>query len=306
MKFTTIILDTVRVKAINVPEWEMQATPFQRKEAMRVAEKLGFYKIACPEHFIIPNDHLDLTGAHYLHAATGLGFAAGVTEKMRLTSNITILPLQQPIQQAKMWASLDWLSGGRADLNVGVGWLKEEFDILGVDFHKRGKITDEYLEAMIELWEKDNPSFDGQYVKFHDVGFEPKPIQRPMPLWFGGDADGALKRIARFGTGWMPFLTKPDDIPNRIDFIKSQPNYSGKLKEISYSIVSMMLGPNHEVIDAPEAKADWNAQRMIDLVGQLQKLGVTETSVPRPELKDFEHYLDWMRWCAEEIMAKVK
>lgn len=107
-----------------------------------------------------------------------------------------------------------------------MGWDAEEFKTIGVPFHERGRISDEYLAAIIELWTRDMPSFEGKYVSFKDVAFEPKPMQKPhLPIWIGGDADAALKRAARFGSGWWPFLTKPGDVRARLDFIKSQPTY---------------------------------------------------------------------------------
>src|SRR3546814_6214987 len=96
---------------------------------------------------------------------------------------------------AKAWSTLDWLSGGRATAVVAVGWLKEEFDLLGVPFHERGAMTDEYVQAMLALWTQEKPEFEGKYVSFRDVGYEPKP--QNLPLWFGGDAEAPLKQIGR-------------------------------------------------------------------------------------------------------------
>ena len=91
---------------------------------------------------------------------------------------------------AKALATLDWLSSGRITVTFGVGWLEKEFEILGVPFHERGRMGDEYLAAIIELWTKDAPEFEGEYVSFQNVAFEPKPVQKPhLPIWMGGDAD---------------------------------------------------------------------------------------------------------------------
>lgn len=103
------------------------------------------------EHFVVPPEHYDLSGYHYFHVVVALGYLGGRTKTMRLSSSVSILPLQSPIVQAKAWSTLDWLTGGRAEALFGVGWLKDEFDMLGVDFHKRGRMADEYLAAIIEL-----------------------------------------------------------------------------------------------------------------------------------------------------------
>ena len=306
MKFSVALLNSVQVKALDMPEWQKRVTPQQQIQALRLADQLGYYKAGAPEHFVIPREHVELSGDHYPHAATALAFIAGCTEKILLTSTITLLPLVHPIAQAKMWSTLDWLSGGRAVLNVGVGWLKEEFDLMGVNFHERGAMCDEYIRAMLELWTSDHPTFEGRYVSFHDVGFAPKPVQKPpLPIWFGGDAEAVLKRIARFGDGWQPWMTPLEAVPERLDFIRSQKDYHGRPIKVAYSMLQLKIGKDHEVLDAPEAEGDWNVQRALDTVGRLAEHGVTETGLPSPPLKDFEAYLDWLRWGAEEVMSKV-
>ena len=190
MKFTVSLIDSMHVKAFNAPLWQRSVTPAQQVRALRLAEKLGYWKVKVPEHFVIPEQHIELSGDHYPHAVTALGFAAGATETLRLASSITILPLVHPIAQAKMWATLDWLSGGRAEMNVGVGWLEGEFELMGVDFHRRGAICEEQIQAMIALWTQDLATFEGKYFAFHNVGASPKPVQKPhLPIWFGGDAN---------------------------------------------------------------------------------------------------------------------
>ncbi|PRC50770.1 LLM class F420-dependent oxidoreductase, partial [Mycobacterium sp. ITM-2017-0098] len=92
----------------------------------------------------------------------------------------------------------------------GVGWLEAEFEALGVPFRERGRIADEYLAVIKELWTSDAPSFDGKYISFDEVAFEPKPVQKPhLPIWIGGDADAALRRASKYASGWWSFLTPP-------------------------------------------------------------------------------------------------
>src|SRR6185312_12815468 len=174
-------------------------------------------------------------------------FIAGATERIRIMSSDSLLPLQHPVIMAKALSTADWLSNGRITATFGVGWDAEEFKVLGVPFHERGRMADEYLAAIVELWTSDSPEFEGKYVSFKDVAFEPKPIQKPhVPIWMGGDADAALKRAARFGSGWWPFLTKPQDIPARIDFIKSQPSFKGGPFEVMYGMSTSRVGEGHK------------------------------------------------------------
>ena len=305
MKFVFALPHMLELKATMQP-WELGVTGADQTRMVKRAEALGYDMIAIPEHFIVPREHVELSGPHYFHAAAAMGYVAGATETIRVNSCIAILPLQNPIVQAKALSTLDWMSGGRVTVTFGVGWLEGEFKLLGVPFHERGRIADEYLEAMIELWTKDEPQFEGRYVSFKDVAFAPKPVQRPhLPIWMGGDADAALKRCARFGSGWWPFLTKPQDIPARLDFIRSQPTCRGGPFEVIYGVSTGRVGEGHRVIEDPNARPGMSAQEIIDRLGWFKDLGVTMSSVPIPPVKDIEAYLDYARWVMEEIKPKV-
>jgi probable F420-dependent oxidoreductase len=303
MKFTASLLNSAHVKALKEPLWQRTVSPAQQVAALRLAEELGFSKVNVPEHFAIPREHIELSGDHYPHAVTALAFIAGVTHRIELSSGITILPLVHPIAQAKMWATLDWLSGGRAVMNVGVGWLADEFDMMGVDFHERGAICDEQLEAILALWTQELASFEGKYFKFKDVGASPRP-KKPIPIWFGGDALAVQRRVARFADGWQPFQTPPETLPERMDFIRSQKDYHGRPITLSYSVSNLRLGHGHVIRDAPEADGSWDSAHMLDVIGRLKELGVGETRLVQPHLRDYEHYLDWLRWVAAELMPK--
>jgi len=203
-------------------------------------------------------------------------------------------------------STADWMSDGRITVTFGVGWDAEEFRILGVPFHERGRIADEYLAAMVELWTSDSPKFEGEYVSFKDVVFEPKPVQRPhLPIWIGGDADPALKRAARYASGWFPWLTPPEDIPAKLDFIKSQPTYDGRPFEVLYGLGSSLIGEGHVVVDDPTQRPGMSAEEIIDRIGRLSELGVTMSGVPIPPVKDVNAYLDYAQWVIEEIKPKV-
>lgn len=305
MKLGFAMPHMVRLKAMTQP-WEAAVTGADQTKFAKWAEKLGYEMLAVPEHYIIPNEHVDLSGPHYFSCYTGMAYFAGATERIRLNSCIALLPVMNPIITAKLLSTMDWLSSGRVTVTFAVGWLKEEFDMLGVPFEKRGEIAEEYTQAIIELWTKDKPEFEGKYVSFKDAAFEPKCFQTPhLPIWFGGDADPVLRRIARYATGWFPFLTKPEDIPARIDFIKSQPDYAGKLEDVYYGMSTSRVGEGHVVVDDPKARPGQTKQEIIDRLGWLESLGVNMSSVPIPALKHIDEYYDYTQWVAEEIMPAV-
>jgi probable F420-dependent oxidoreductase len=202
------------------------------------AEQAGFYEAVLGDHIIFPNEIRSSypyaeSGVHHgsmegetLECLSLLTFIAAKTSVLRIVTGIMIVPNRNPIIAAKQLSTIDVLSEGRLSVGVGVGWMKEEFKNLGlIAFEERGKVTDEYIRAYIELWTKDNPRFEGNYCSFSDIRFLPKPIQRPYPpIWIGGESDAALKRVARIGNCWHPIglnrnvpLETPNQLKNRID-----------------------------------------------------------------------------------------
>ncbi len=305
MKFAFAMPNTVRVKALT-QALELSVTGADQSLMAKRAEELGYDMIAIPEHFIVPNAHVELSGPHYFHSTVAQAYIAGATQRIRVNSSVTLLPLQHPIIMAKALSTADWMSSGRITVTFGVGWDAEEFKILGVSFRERGRMADEYLAAIVELWTSDSPKFEGKYVSFKDVAFEPKPFQKPhLPIWIGGDAQPMLKRAARYGSGWFPWLTKPEDIPAKLDFIKSQPTYDGRPFEVLYGLGSSQIGEGHVVVDDPTQRPGMSAQEIIDQLGWFVELGVTMTGVPIPPVTDVNAYLDYAQWIIEDIKPKV-
>ena len=305
MKLAFAMPHLTRVKAMTQP-WEINVSGADQTRMAKLADAWGYDMLSVPEHFIIPNAHLDLSGPHYFHAAAGQGYFAGATERIKINSSIAILPLQNPIVTAKALSTIDWMSSGRIITTFAVGWLKEEFEILGVPFHERGRIADEYLAAIIELWTKDAPEFEGKYISFKDVAFEPKPFQKPhVAIWMGGDSDAALKRAARFATGWWPAYTKPEELRSRLDFLRSQPGYKGEPFEVMYGLGSARISDGHVPTNDPNARAGMSAQQIIDRMNWFREQGVTMSSVPIPPVSGLDEYLDFAQWVVEEVKPKV-
>lgn len=305
MKLAFSMPHLIRLKGRTQP-WELGVGGAEMTRLARLADEWGYDMLAVPEHFVIPRSHVGLSGPHHFHAYAGMGYLLGATSRIRVNSSIAILPLQNPVVAAKALSTIDWMSGGRAMVTFAVGWLKEEFDLLGIDFSKRGAMADEYLAAIVELWTSDDPEFDGKYVSFRDVAFEPKPVQQPhLPIWIGGDADAPLRRAAKYASGWWPFLTRPEDIPTRIDFIRSQPDYAGGLQDVFYGFSTSQVGEGHEPVDDPAARAGQSLQQIVDRIAWFAELGVTMSSVPTPPVADLEAAIDYMQWVAEELKPRL-
>lgn len=305
MLISLTIPNNHRVRTLLQP-WQDEVDGPRIAQVAALADRLGFSRLAVAEHFLIPKGHIELSGSHYLHAATGLAYLAGATSRIRLASNVAVLALQHPVVQAKQWAVLDWLSGGRADLMAGVGWLREEFEVLGLDFRTRGRRLDECVEAMHRIWTSDLASYEGEFYRFEEIAAEPKPRQPGgVPLWFAGDVPQTFARVARWGAGWSPRLTPPEKIAEGVARIRGHPGYRGQDIGVFYNLANLRLGAEHR--DKPDDHDfdTWNAQRMIDQLRWIAGLGVTEVTPPLPRLASYQHFIERLHWLAEEIMPAV-
>ncbi len=199
-------------------------------------EAMGFDYATFSDHVVIPTD----ITAKYPYSATGefpagarverheqlieMAFLAAKTTRLRLVTSVMVVPHRPAVLTAKMLSTLDVLSGGRLVLGIGAGWLKEEFEAIGAsDFAERGKVTDEYIKAFIELWTNGKPRFSGDHVRFDNIVLEPKPVQKPHPpIWVGGESGPALRRTARLGDAWYPIGTNPANPLDSLARFKAQ------------------------------------------------------------------------------------
>ncbi len=137
-------------------------------------------------------------------------YLAGVTQRIEFVSGIIILPQRQTALVAKQTAALDVLSRGRLRLGIGIGWNPVEYEALGENFHDRGRRSEEQIEILRRLWTNELVTYEGKWHKITDAGLNPLPVQRPIPIWFGGTSDRVMRRLARIGDGWFPQRFGPD------------------------------------------------------------------------------------------------
>jgi probable F420-dependent oxidoreductase len=177
------------------------------------AEKLGYDSVWVSDHVVVPHANVVNFGETIFDPLVTLSVIAGATLRVTLGTTVLIVPYRNAVVTAKMISSLDALSGGRLVLGVGAGWVAAESAALGVPFAERGAMTDEYLDAMRELWTSREPSFAGKYTRFSGLVFEPKPVQKPHPpIWVGGHSAAALRRAVRFGEAWHPINRPPPEL----------------------------------------------------------------------------------------------
>jgi len=193
--------------------------------AGRAADACGFHSLWIGEHAVLfddyrsaypyaPDGQLPLPReAGMLELFTTLAFLAACTERIRLASGICILPQRNPVLTAKEAANVDWLSGGRLDLGLGIGWSRQEFEALGAEWPRRAARSEEYVALMKRLWCEELSSFEGEFYRLAPCRMHPKPVQKPHPpLYFGGNSEAALGRVARLGDGWLALGLSPEDL----------------------------------------------------------------------------------------------
>ena len=233
------------------------------RDAVQMVEEKGIDSIWLPEHVLFFPDY----GSKYPYSDTGripgdpegildpftaMTFIASHTQKVRLGTGICLVPQRQPVYTAKMVADVDFLSDGRVDFGVGIGWLKEEFDNLGMDFATRAKACDEYIDAMRALWSPGVSEFYGETVTLSPCHFNPKPVQTPHPpIFFGGESGPAMRRVAERGQGWYAYDISPEGLAAKL------PQLDEKLAQAGRSRDDLMLyvGPNRHPINSQTSAA---------------------------------------------------
>ncbi|MDA1188824.1 MAG: LLM class F420-dependent oxidoreductase [Chloroflexi bacterium] len=231
----------------DVPTQGPLANPENTVRMAKRGEELGYGYLYFSDHIVYPrtvdspypySPGKKLPGAeNYLEQLTLISHLAAHTSQVKLLTSVMVVPYRPAVFTAKILSTIDILSKGRLVLGAGAGWMKEEFQAVGAeDFHKRGKVTNEYLRAFKELWTSPDPSFDGDYVQFSDLAFEPKPVQKPHPpIWIGGESPAAVRRAATLGDGWYPIsysqsfpIVTPTEMKSRLAELDAEARKAGR------------------------------------------------------------------------------
>ena len=254
--------------------------PLATREALatfaRAADERGVASLWVSDHVIFPRT---ATGSYpggrfphppdkpYLEPVVTLTAAAMCTTRARLGASVFILGHRHPVVMAKMLTSIDALSQGRLIVGVGVGWWKEELEILGAPFSTRGRQADEALQVFKALWTQDNPAFDGEFFRFRDLGFAPKPVQTPHPpIWVGGDSPGAFRRVVTLGDGWHATSKTPAQLSDALGRLRKAADAARRPFE---SIeLSLRFGLTDDLITQ-------GRQAIVDTLAEYKRLGLT-------------------------------
>ena len=184
------------------------------------AEQLGFKSVWASDHIIIPQEWKGRFSDIFPDPFIMLTAISQNTSKITLGTSAIILPYRNPIIVAKMLSTLDNLCNGRLICTVAPGWMKEEFDILGVPYEGRIPKTEEFIKILKNLWSENPDPFEGEFYSFKNVSFQPKPMQDKLQIWMGGNADGAIQRAVDYADGWQPIWFSPEELKNKILFLE--------------------------------------------------------------------------------------
>ncbi len=217
------------------PQTELPADPAIARDFAQAVEGLGYSFLATYEHVlgVNPNRPGGWKGP-YDHTATFLepmvlfGFLAAHTSRLGFATGVLVLPQRQTALVAKQAATLDVLSGGRLRLGVGAGWNEVEFVGLGEDFHNRGRRMEEQVVILRRLWTEPLVTVDGRWHRIDDAGLNPMPLQRPIPIWFGGRDQRMLRRAARMGDGWIPNYRSAEEARSALEAVRGYLEAEGR------------------------------------------------------------------------------
>ena len=264
------------------------------KRFVETAETLGFESVLAGDHIVLPTEGTNQypytadgsvsrpADEPFLETMTLLGFLSACTNRIKLGSTVVILPYRNPVVQAKMFASLDVLTGGRIICGVGVGWLEKEFEILGLDYHLRGAMTDEWLEIMQALWSQRNPTYEGRFYSIEGVQFEPKPIQQPgIPVWVGGHTKAALRRTAKYGACWHTTRQTPEFVAEHIPYLRERIEEEGRdQSEVTVSLKRSLFFTDMGMGEAGYVRSGGSliasTQEVIDDLYLCQEIGIDQ------------------------------
>jgi len=226
---TTPVLSMV--PGVHAP-WEVDGTIDDVATIARAADALGYDHLTCSEHVVVPTDVATSRGSRYWDPLATFGYLAAVTSRIHLATNVLVLGYHHPLEIAKRYGTLDQVSGGRVILGVGVGSLREEFELLGCPFDDRGRRADDALSALRVSLSERLPEYDGPYYRYSGVVLDPCARQPSVPLWIGGRTGRSLRRAVELADGWAPFGIRAADVATMIADARDTRAWAGRARPL--------------------------------------------------------------------------
>jgi probable F420-dependent oxidoreductase len=301
---------------VNLPHHGPLASPAVIRDVAQAVEGLGFDGVGFVDHLAlqpkvsslydlgpqpvgIPEDNLKKTLTPLYECLATMAYVAGVTRRVRLGTGVLVLPLRNPVYNARQIATIDALSGGRVDLGIGAGWLKEEADAIQMPWENRGARTDEHIQVLRTLWTSDAEyvSFKGRFYEFRDVDPRPHPAQRPVPILVGGHTPAAKRRAGRLGDGWISSNLEPDA-------------QAAGMQDVRQAAVEAGRDPVKLIwIGSSDARYEKGGVKGGDALAERlranRKLGLTETRL-RAMARSVDDLMTLLQWLGRELLPEFK
>lgn len=279
------------------------------------AEKLGVHSGWVSDHIAWPADIASKypytddgsfpapNSMAWLEPIGTLLFVAAITEKMMLGQTVLIMGYRPPVQTAKLIATLDVLSEGRAILGAGIGWMREEFEVLGMPYDHRGKRADEQLEIFERLFTEELPSYDGEFYSFPEIRFEPKPVQGRVPVWVGGASEPAFRRTARFGDCFHAAFEPIDTVAQEWARVQELTAEAGRDLDSMQLSIRLYLDPTSAM--KPTVSVAGSAEQMIETMNRWAEIGVDHVLVDITAPGGAEGRLEAMQAFMTDVVPNV-
>ena len=301
--------------AVLIPMMEENATRQNILDFAQKAESLGFHALFSSDHVVTPYEinpvYKGSADGHYPFPKEGIivdpfvamTMAGTVTERIKVATAVLVLPNRNPVVVAKLLASIDYLTGGRVMLGAGVGWMEEEITMLGQPFADRGVWCTEAIDLMRTLWADEKASFDGKYFHIPEVGFQPKPVSKHIPILIGGTSGAALRRVVKQGDGWLPSNLTFELLADGIATLKENCEREGRdYGELTICLRARMAS------DALDSKYKvmfvGSDDQILENLGLLKEMGIGMVLF-EPMYKDYGQWVECHEHLAENILPRV-
>ena len=282
----------------------------------RRMEALGFDSLWASDHVVVPHTirsryPYNETGrfplpaeANFLEPLTTLALVAGVTERVRLGTTVLVLPHRHPVLAAKMLATLDHLSNGRVILGAGVGWMREEIEMLGAPFDRRGAWSDEAIRVMRAFWRDGKASHQGEFFSFDEASAMPTPVKRTIPIWIGGHAPRALQRVVELGDGWHAAFPSIDGLEKGIRMLRDECAKRGRRFEDLSITIRAGLAIRDEPGGADRKVMQGSADQIVSDLQRYAALGV-DTVLLESRYRSLDDMIETYETVARDIRPRI-
>ncbi len=271
-------------------QWEREGTIEDVRRIAQAAERLGYDYLTCSEHVAIPVEAIEGRGARYWDPLATFGYLAAHTSRIRLATVVLVVPYHHPLDIAKRYGTLDRICGGRLVLGLGVGYLEQEFELLGAPFDGRNQRSDDAIRALRASFGRPEPAYDGPFYRFGGMAIDPCGVQENVPLWVGGRTRRSLRRAVELGDGWCPFAVTAEEAAAWLEDAATTDAWQQRDEPLE-----VVLGTRLDPLGAPEEAAA-GVRLLRDAGATALSLRFVHESVP--------HYIEQLE-AMVDVVAKL-